>query len=103
MCCRDAGITGEMYKYYDASNCGLDFKGMTDNLKVRVSHEFSGESSRQLQALDEGSVVVLHACAHNPTGVDPTPAQWEEISGILKEHKLFPFVDCAYQVIRAIL
>jgi aspartate aminotransferase len=41
--------------------------------------------------------VLLHACAHNPTGVDPTEAQWREISDIVKEKKLFPFFDMAYQ------
>jgi len=41
--------------------------------------------------------VLLHACAHNPTGVDPTEGQWAEISNILKEKKLFPFFDMAYQ------
>lgn len=41
--------------------------------------------------------MLLHACAHNPTGVDPTPAQWKDISDIVKEKKLFPFFDMAYQ------
>lgn len=41
--------------------------------------------------------MLLHACAHNPTGVDPTPAQWKEISHIVKEKRLFPFFDMAYQ------
>jgi len=41
--------------------------------------------------------VLLHACAHNPTGIDPTQAQWAEISDIVKEKKLFPFFDMAYQ------
>lgn len=45
----------------------------------------------------EGSIVLLHACAHNPTGIDPTPEQWKEISDIVKEKKLFPFFDMAYQ------
>lgn len=40
---------------------------------------------------------MLHACAHNPTGIDPTEAQWTEISDIVKEKKLFPFFDMAYQ------
>lgn len=39
----------------------------------------------------------MHACAHNPTGVDPTPEQWAQISDIVKEKKLFPFFDMAYQ------
>ena len=43
------------------------------------------------------SLVLLHACAHNPTGVDPTPEQWVEISDIIQEKQLFPFFDMAYQ------
>lgn len=43
------------------------------------------------------SVILLHACAHNPTGVDPTPEQWKEISDIVKEKQHFPFFDMAYQ------
>eukprot|EP00034_Subulatomonas_tetraspora_P001771 GABW01002112.1.p2 GENE.GABW01002112.1~~GABW01002112.1.p2 ORF type:complete len:78 (-),score=28.43 GABW01002112.1:3-236(-) len=50
-----------------------------------------------LRGLPEGSVVLLHACAHNPTGVDPTVEQWDEIAEVLKEKKLLPIVDCAYQ------
>lgn len=47
--------------------------------------------------MPEKSIVLLHACAHNPTGVDPTQAQWIEISNIIKEKSLFPFFDMAYQ------
>lgn len=47
--------------------------------------------------MPEQSIVLLHACAHNPTGVDPTPEQWIEISDIIQEKKLFPFFDMAYQ------
>ena len=49
------------------------------------------------QNAPEGAIVLLHACAHNPTGVDPTPDQWKAISDIVKEKKLFPFFDMAYQ------
>ena len=45
----------------------------------------------------EGSIVLLHACAHNPTGVDPTRDQWKEIAKIIRARKHFPFFDCAYQ------
>ena len=45
----------------------------------------------------EGAVIVLHACAHNPTGIDPTKDQWIKIADLLEEKKLFPFFDCAYQ------
>ncbi len=51
-----------------------------------------------LGSAPEGAVVVLHACAHNPTGIDPTREQWEKIADVIQEKKLFPFFDCAYQV-----
>ncbi len=51
-----------------------------------------------LQAASPKDVVLLHACAHNPTGVDPTPEQWKEISSVMKDKQLFPFFDMAYQV-----
>ena len=47
--------------------------------------------------MPEKSIVLLHACAHNPTGVDTTPEQWKEISDIIQEKSLFPFFDMAYQ------
>jgi len=50
-----------------------------------------------LKAAPPGSVILLHACAHNPTGMDPTPEQWDILENIIKEGKLFPFFDCAYQ------
>lgn len=49
-----------------------------------------------LKAAAEGSVVLLHACAHNPTGVDPTREDWEKILGVVKERRLLPFFDAAY-------
>ncbi|KAL6238693.1 hypothetical protein BDW75DRAFT_237138 [Aspergillus navahoensis] len=49
-----------------------------------------------LRSADPGSVVVLHACAHNPTGLDPSTEQWEEIGGIIKARRLFPVFDAAY-------
>ena len=51
-----------------------------------------------MQAASPKDVVLLHACAHNPTGVDPTPEQWKEISSVMKQKQLFPFFDMAYQV-----
>ena len=51
-----------------------------------------------LGALPAGSVVLLHACAHNPTGVDPTAAQWALIAQTVQRRKLVPLVDAAYQV-----
>ena len=59
----------------------LDFDGLMEDLTNAPS----------------GSVVVLHACAHNPTGIDPTKEQWIKIADLVEEKKLFPFFDCAYQ------
>ncbi len=50
-----------------------------------------------LSAAPPGAVVLLHACAHNPTGVDPTPAQWRALLALLASRRLLPFFDCAYQ------
>lgn len=50
------------------------------------------------QAAPEGSFVLLHGCAHNPTGIDPTPEQWEKIADVIQEKKHMPFFDVAYQV-----
>ena len=49
-----------------------------------------------------GSVVLLHACAHNPTGVDPTPEQWQGILKVVQQRRLLPFIDSAYQVSRLV-
>lgn len=49
------------------------------------------------QKIPERSVILLHACAHNPTGVDPTPEQWKELSALIKKKNLFPYFDMAYQ------
>lgn len=76
-----AGFTVENYPYYNAQTHGLDFEGMLTALK----------------ALPKGTIVVLHACCHNPTGVDPTAAQWQEIANTVKEAGLVPFLDIAYQ------
>lgn len=51
-----------------------------------------------MQQASPKDVVLLHACAHNPTGVDPTADQWKEISSVMKQKQLFPFFDMAYQV-----
>lgn len=51
-----------------------------------------------LASAPSGAIVLLHACAHNPTGVDPTFEQWEEIRQIIRSKGLLPFFDCAYQV-----
>lgn len=58
--------------------------------------DFDGMISAIKQA-PTGSIIVLHPCAHNPTGVDPTKEQWKEVAAVMKERGLFPFLDCAYQ------
>ncbi len=79
---KNAGFTdGRKYRYWDASSRALNFDGMIEDLK----------------AAPERSVVILHACAHNPTGIDPTKEQWNIIADVIAERKLFPFFDCAYQ------
>jgi len=78
---RDAQMSLKSYKYYDASTCGLDFNGFVDDVR----------------AAPNGSVFLIHACAHNPTGVDPSIEQWKELSGVMKEKGHFPFFDMAYQ------
>nr|CCC93538.1 putative aspartate aminotransferase [Trypanosoma congolense IL3000] len=69
------------YRYYDSTTRSLDFSGFIADL----------------QAAPAGSIVVLHACAHNPTGVDPTKEQWAAIADVFLAKKLVPFFDMAYQ------
>jgi aspartate aminotransferase len=76
------GLTTKDYSYYDALTIGLDFNGFKNYLTTEVPEE---------------SVILLHACAHNPTGVDPTRDQWKEIADIFEQRRLFAFFDCAYQ------
>lgn len=51
-----------------------------------------------VQAAEDESVFLLHACAHNPTGIDPTQDQWAELSKLMKAKRHTAFFDCAYQV-----
>ena len=76
-----AGFKVEQYPYYDAANRGIDFDGMLASLNAAAP----------------GSVVVLHACCHNPTGYDITLAQWSQVIAALKSRSLVPFLDMAYQ------
>jgi len=76
-----AGMDVRSYRYWDANTLGLDLEGMLEDL----AHA------------PDGSAVLLHACAHNPTGVDPTKEQWDIISATLKQKKLAIFIDSAYQ------
>ncbi|MEJ8838431.1 amino acid aminotransferase [Ramlibacter sp. AN1133] len=78
---RDAGFTVETYPYYDADKRGINFDGMLTALGTA----------------EAGTVVVLHACCHNPTGYDLTPAQWDQVVAAVKARKLVAFLDMAYQ------
>ncbi len=76
-----AGFVVENYTYYDATTRGVNFDGMKASLK----------------AMAPGSVVVLHACCHNPTGADLSDAQWADVVELCKAGGLVPFLDMAYQ------
>jgi len=77
----NAGFTVESYAYYDAAKRGVNFDGMLASLN----------------AAESGTIVVLHACCHNPTGYDITPAQWDQVIAVVKARSLTPFLDMAYQ------
>ncbi len=76
-----AGFNVDVYPYYDTATRGVDFAAMKACLK----------------ALPARSIVVLHACCHNPTGADLNEAQWKEIIDVMQERGLVPFIDMAYQ------
>ncbi|MEX3998774.1 aromatic amino acid transaminase [Paraburkholderia sp. EG285A] len=76
-----AGFPVQTYPYFDAATGGLDFDGMMGTLC-----ELAPES-----------IVVLHACCHNPTGVDLTREQWAKVFAVVAERRLIPFIDMAYQ------
>jgi aromatic-amino-acid transaminase len=76
-----AGLKVHTYPYYDAATGGLRFPAML----------------AAINALPEKSVVLLHACCHNPTGVDLTSAQWDTLIPVLKQRRLLPYLDLAYQ------
>ncbi|MGN6282925.1 amino acid aminotransferase [Frateuria sp.] len=77
----NAGFEIADYRYYDAATHGLDFAGMLEDLGK----------------LEPGTVVLLHACCHNPTGVDLDAQQWQQVVDLVKARNLLPFVDIAYQ------
>jgi len=77
-----AGFPVLSYAYLDAAKTGLDFDGLIRQLE---------------QEGQPGDAVCLHACCHNPTGIDPTPAQWGAISELLAKKRMLPFIDFAYQ------
>ena len=76
-----AGFTVKNYPYYDPKTKGLDFRGMLDGLNK----------------LPAGAIAVLHACCHNPTGVDLNEPQWKEVLAVVQRRGLIPFLDLAYQ------
>ncbi len=76
-----AGFPVQNYRYYDAASHDVNRAGMLEDLN----------------ALPAGSIVVLHACCHNPTGVDLTPADWQNVLDLVKAKGLIPFLDMAYQ------
>ena len=76
-----AGFPVENYPYYDAATRGVNFAGM----------------KAKLDSLQPGSIIVLHACCHNPTGADLSDAQWDEVVAVCRERGLIPFLDMAYQ------
>lgn len=78
----DSGFTTpNTYRYWDNNKRGIDFNGLI----------------KDLENAPEGAVIILHACAHNPTGCDPTQEQWRNIAEVMERKRLFPFFDCAYQ------
>ncbi len=77
----NAGFTVETYAYYDADKLGVNFDGMLASLN----------------AAEAGTVIVLHACCHNPTGYDITPEQWDKVVEVVKAKGLVAFLDMAYQ------
>lgn len=75
---------------------------VTDHIVAKypyyVDHKFAfNEMLETLEKAEAGSIIILHACAHNPTGQDPTHEQWEQLAKVMKARKLFPFFDFAYQ------
>lgn len=77
----DAHLVVSRYPYFNASTNSFDHEGML----------------RELKAQPAGTICLLHACAHNPTGIDPTEKQWDQIIDVVKDKSLFPLVDMAYQ------
>ena len=75
------GIKPVDYPYYDPKTIGLNFTGFIE----------------ALENAPERSVFLLHACAHNPTGVDPTEEQWKAVADVMLAKKHYAFFDCAYQ------
>lgn len=77
----DAGLSIRRYPYFDPATGGIRFQALLDALGGAAA----------------GDIVLLHGCCHNPSGADPTDAQWRELADLLVRKGLFPFVDLAYQ------
>ena len=77
----NAGFEVDSYTYYDAAKRGVNFEGMLASLNAAAP----------------GTIVVLHACCHNPTGYDITAAQWDQVIAVVKAKNLTAFLDMAYQ------
>jgi aromatic-amino-acid transaminase len=77
----NAGFEVDTYAYYDAAKRGVNFEGMLASLNAAAA----------------GTIVVLHACCHNPTGYDITDAQWDQVIAVVKAKGLTAFLDMAYQ------
>ncbi|QTN29149.1 aspartate/tyrosine/aromatic aminotransferase [Rhodoferax sp. AJA081-3] len=76
-----AGFEVDTYAYYDAAKRGVNVEGFLASLNAAAP----------------GTIVVLHACCHNPTGYDITPADWDKVIAVVKAKELTPFLDMAYQ------
>ena len=76
------GVERKSYPYFDASTKGFDYESTVQTLKTQAQR---------------GDVVVLHACAHNPTGADPSKEQWTKLASLFQQKGLIPFFDLAYQ------
>jgi len=78
---QNAGLEVRKYRYYDFENRKVDFEGLIEDM----------------DAADDGSCFLLHACAHNPTGYDLSDNEWKQVSDIMLRKNHLPFFDCAYQ------
>ncbi|CAG9784183.1 unnamed protein product [Diatraea saccharalis] len=79
--CNTLNLPHKQYRYYDKKTHGFDLCGAMEDISK----------------IPAGSIILLHACAHNPTGVDPKKEEWIQLSQVIKDKKIFPFFDMAYQ------
>lgn len=76
-----AGLTVCIYPYFDEQSGQLDFTGLC----------------KAITKMPQGSIILLHGCCHNPTGIDPSFEQWQELSSLIKKQQIIPLFDIAYQ------